>query len=110
MPNDDATQDERLRIPGIPDSVVLVEVPFPNFYVNTITIAANTLDFAFTMSERLDQQNQMIKARAVMTPVHAKLFSRLLADQVRNWEAKNGEITLPGSSVEKGATGPSTDS
>lgn len=73
----------------------IVEVPFPNFYVNNVTISSNALDFAFTLMERLDEQNMTIKARMVMTPLHTKMFLSVLQSQMVKWEALNGEIKLP---------------
>jgi uncharacterized protein DUF3467 len=73
----------------------LVEVPFPNFYVNNVTVSSNVMDFSFTLMERLDTQNATIKARVVMTPLHAKMLLVTLQQNLEKWEAQHGEIALP---------------
>ena len=72
-----------------------VEVPFPNFYTNTISIGNNFMEFSFSFLERLDLENVTIKARAVMTPAHAKLLLRALQARVDKFEQMYGEIRIP---------------
>jgi uncharacterized protein DUF3467 len=92
MPDNDAAHEKDLGILGISEDVALVDIPFPNFYVNNVSISAHIFDFAFTMMERLDPKNQTVKARIVMSPLHAKLMSIVLARNIQKWEAQHGKL------------------
>jgi hypothetical protein len=72
-----------------------VELPFQNFYTNAVKISSSPFDVALIVMERIDTKNATVKARIVMTPLHAKLLAEALADHVQQWEAKHGEIQIP---------------
>jgi hypothetical protein len=95
MSDENSPQGKDVRVDGVPEEIDIVDVPFPNFYVNNVTINSSFLDFAFTLMERLDAKNQTIKARVVMAPISAKLFLESLINQMAQWEAKFGVLRVP---------------
>ncbi|MFZ2493131.1 MAG: DUF3467 domain-containing protein [Thermoanaerobaculia bacterium] len=72
-----------------------VDVQFPNFYTNNVTIGSNAIDFAFLLTERVDAEHSIIKARVVMTPTHAKMLLNTLRDHIERWENAYWPIQLP---------------
>jgi hypothetical protein len=91
------------------ETVNTVEIPFPNFYSNNIIVGSMLFDFSLTFFEQLDPRNQTVKARAVMTPLQAKLLLRALTDQIRTHEDRFGPIPMPANVTVKPSDHPGRD-
>lgn len=72
---------------------------FKLIYANFVQSSFSPLDVAFAFGEvmQADQGRQTIltKARVTMTPAEAKLFQGIIADTIRNYEERFGEIAIP---------------
>jgi hypothetical protein len=77
------------------EDVEFIELPFQNFYTNAAKINSTPFDIALIVMERLDSKNATVKARIVMTPLHAKMLVEALTEHLEKWEAKYGEIQMP---------------
>ena|SRR6185369_616594 len=89
---------------GPTENIEYVEVPFPTFYTNSISVNSSPLDFGLLIMERLDANNATIRARIVMTSAHAKMLLVALAQQIDKHEELFGPILIPQAKVS--ATGP----
>lgn len=75
------------------------------FYTDSITVFHNNSKFVFDFKQttpRIDQINNRTQETVVishnvvmMDPIVAKLFLKLLEENIRNFEEKFGEIKLP---------------
>lgn len=66
-------------------------------YVNFVRISHTASEFVLDFSLLLPGVNApTIDSRLVMSPVAAKLFLRAMGENLTRYEAKFGEITLPG--------------
>lgn len=77
------------------NEIEFVELPFPNFYTNTIKVSSTMFDVSILIMERIDPTTATMKARVVMTPMHAKMLAEALSEHLAKWEANNGEIQMP---------------
>jgi hypothetical protein len=70
----------------------------PSIYANSAEINVTTWDFRFKFGEieevRPDSVSVAERVRVVMSPQHAKIFSRVLAENVQKYENAFGEIVL----------------
>jgi hypothetical protein len=66
-------------------------------YVNFVRISHTASEFVFDFSLLLPGViTPTIDSRLVMSPIAAKLFLRAMGENLTRYEAKFGEITLPG--------------
>jgi hypothetical protein len=72
-----------------------VEFPFETFYTNYASVSSTFFDFNILVLDRFNEDATSIKTRLVMTPAHGKLLALALAEQVRRYEERWGEIRLP---------------
>lgn len=70
-----------------------LEPVYSNFALITHSPSEVIVDFAQTLP---NQPNVRVKARVVLTPLNAKLLLRALQDNLAKYEARFGEITIPG--------------
>jgi hypothetical protein len=81
-----------------PAQQVQVELPanldaaYSNFVVIQHSPSEFILDFARIMP---NVPNAKVGARVVMTPMHAKLLLRALAENIEKYEAQFGDIYMP---------------
>ena len=72
---------------------------FRTIYSNNSGFSINPFDFAFTLNEVTQNEKGEIfvdqKARVVMSPLHAKVFTIVLAQNLKNFESQFGEIVIP---------------
>ncbi len=65
-------------------------------YSNTARISHTPFDFVFDFTRILPAESHVrVLARAIMSPVSAKLFLRALTENLARYEATFGEIVLP---------------
>jgi len=65
-------------------------------YSNTARISHTPFDFVFDFTHILPAETRVrVLARAIMSPVSAKLFLRALTENLARFEATFGEIVLP---------------
>ncbi len=98
---------------GQPANKINVELPadLDETYANLTLISHSTseviLDFARVMPS---MPKAKVRARVILTPMNAKLLLRALADNLKKYEAKHGEIKMPENPIvldpTKGFTGP----
>lgn len=79
-----------------------VEFPFETHYTNNINIFSTYFDFSLLVCDRFAKQST-VRARIVMNPAHAKVLASVLAEHVRAYETKWGEIRLPNVTPEPSA-------
>jgi hypothetical protein len=72
-----------------------IDLLFPTFYTNSVSLGSGPFDFSMLVMERLDETTCTVRARVVMTPAHAKLLLAALVEQVAKHEIRYGTIQLP---------------
>ncbi len=66
-------------------------------YVNFVRISHTASEFVLDYSLLLPGvKNPKVDSRLVMSPTAMKLFLHAMAENIKRYEAKFGEITLPG--------------
>ncbi len=70
-----------------------LEPVYSNFAVITHSPSEVIIDLAQTLP---NQPAARIKARVILTPLNAKLLLRALQDNLAKYEARFGEIAIPG--------------
>jgi len=70
-----------------------LEPIYSNFALITHSPSEVILDLAQTLP---NQPNVRVKARVVLTPLNAKLLLRALQENLAKYEARFGEIVIPG--------------
>jgi hypothetical protein len=76
-----------------------VEMPagLEPIYSNFALISHSPSEIIMDLAQMLPNQPQVrVKARAVLTPLNAKLLLRALQDNLAKYEANFGEIVVPG--------------
>ena len=73
-----------------------VEVTYANFALISHTPSELVIDFARIMP---NTPTAKIHARIVMTPMNAKLLHRALAENLKKFEEKHGEIKTPSQNI-----------
>lgn len=65
-------------------------------YSDIAVIAKNALGFNMDFGQRMPGNKQVnIVARIAMSPQHAKLFAKVLEQNIEDYEKKFGEIQVP---------------
>ena len=81
---------------------------FRSIYTNHTAFNVSAFDFAMTFGEILDGGGGHLyidqKLRVVMSPLHAKILAFIMMNNLKNYEAKFGEIKVPQPEPEEGAT------
>ncbi|HMQ53554.1 MAG TPA: DUF3467 domain-containing protein [Anaerolineae bacterium] len=75
-----------------------VEVPadLEASYANLVLVSHSASEIILDFSQILpNKPKAKVHSRIVMTPLHAKLLLRALAENLQRFEAKNGEIKVP---------------
>lgn len=72
---------------------------FLSIYSNHTAFNTSAFDFSMTFGEISADEKGVLgveqKVRVVMSPLHAKIFSAIVMNNVRNFEAQFGEIKIP---------------
>jgi len=99
----DEEKDSQLAVDG--RRVILSDIPiqrspdFRSLYVNNTKFGVTPFEFAFIMgeiSEAVDGKPYVDqKIRLLMTPLHAKIFMLILAQNMHNYEQQFGEVVIP---------------
>ncbi|HCJ10531.1 MAG TPA: hypothetical protein DHW14_05140 [Clostridiales bacterium] len=72
-------------------------VPVSRLYTNHANVYAGPFDIVLEAGMRgLPGDEVQIHTALVMSPQMAKVVARLLTHTIQQWEAKHGEITVPG--------------
>lgn len=82
---------------------VNVELPagLEPIYANFVMISHSPSEIILDLAQMLPNQPQVrVKARAIVTPLNAKLLLRALQENLSKYEAAFGEIVLPGQGVD----------
>ena len=61
-------------------------------YANYFQIGYNSAEFLLDFGRHFENSEQRIHQRIIMTPLHARILSRLLADSISRYENKFGPI------------------
>lgn len=65
-------------------------------YANTVMISHTQHEVFYDFIQIIPQeQRARVQKRIVMTPAHAKMFLRAMEENLRRYEERHGEITLP---------------
>lgn len=65
-------------------------------YSNMVLISHTPNEFIFDFIQRMPPDGRMrVQERVVMSPTHAKLLLRAIAENVQKYETRYGEIDLP---------------
>ncbi len=66
-------------------------------YANVVLITHSPSEVIMDFAQAMPNHPQLrVKARVVMTPLNAKLLLRALTDNLAKYEARYGEIAMPG--------------
>jgi hypothetical protein len=72
---------------------------FQSYYANSARITVNVWDFRLLLGEVEEATQELLrvseKVKITMSPQHAKVFSRVLAENVKKYEETFGEIKVP---------------
>jgi len=75
--------------------VTLTENARKGEYSNFVKIQHSAVDFRFDFSQMIaDEGEAIVHTRIFMSPVHAKLFMKAIADNVDKYEKQFGDIQL----------------
>ncbi|MEA2512338.1 MAG: hypothetical protein QOJ59_1825 [Thermomicrobiales bacterium] len=70
----------------------------PVFYANNVGFRISVWDFALDFGMMIDANDERILVRdaatVIMSPQHAKVFSEVLARNVKNYEEQFGELKV----------------
>jgi Protein of unknown function (DUF3467) len=61
-------------------------------YANYFQIGYSSAEFLLDFGRHFENSEQKIHQRIIMTPMHAKILSRLLAESILHYETKFGPI------------------
>lgn len=64
-------------------------------YANAAMIANTPAELVVDFVQLLPRSNGKVKARIIISPIHAKLFLRALAHNISMYEQQFGEIRIP---------------
>ena len=68
--------------------------PIPELYTNAVEIKITPYDILMKLGLQEDNKiNPLINIR--MSPLHAKVFSQILSDNIKMYEKQMGEIVIP---------------
>jgi hypothetical protein len=86
--------------PDTPGRRIQVQIELPSdleaIYANFVLITHSPSEMILDFAQVLPQQPKArVRARVVMTPLHAKLLHRALAENIAKFEAQFGEIQTP---------------
>jgi hypothetical protein len=72
---------------------------FRSIYANNTSFNTSAFDFIMTFGEISESEEGKLsveqKVRVIMSPLHAKIFAAIVTNNVRNFEARFGEIKIP---------------
>jgi len=72
---------------------------FATYYANNAAFGISAFDFSVIFGEITGVQDDktlvLQRAKVIMSPLHAKLFSRIMAANVKKFEETFGEIKVP---------------
>jgi hypothetical protein len=72
---------------------------FTSEYANSARITVSLWDFSFLFGEMEESGPELLKVseklKVTMSPQHAKVFHKVLEQNIRKYEEKFGEIKLP---------------
>lgn len=78
-------------------NIELGEKEAEGIYSNLAIISHSNAEFVMDFTRVLPGvPKAKVHARIIMTPQHAKLFQRALADNIKKFEMQNGEIKIDG--------------
>jgi len=83
-----------------------VSLAVPKNYTNHVNVYASPFDVVLEAGVKGPPGDEVrLHTALVMSPQMAKVVAQLLAATIRQWEAKHGEISLPGQ-ITRGPGGP----
>lgn len=109
MPEEHAEHDEGQQptaafTASIGDMKIQRSPDFISLYVNNAKFATNAFEFGVYFGEiSEDTAGELFveqKAKILMSPLHAKIFAVMFLQNVKNFEAKFGEIKIPAGAVQ----------
>ncbi|MGC8894469.1 MAG: DUF3467 domain-containing protein [candidate division WOR-3 bacterium] len=84
----------------IPPPHLQIELPdnaWDGTYSNFVLITHSPSEFVFDFGRVVPGvQKVKVESRVIMTPQHAKLLLRTIEDNIKKYEARFGEIRIPG--------------
>jgi hypothetical protein len=81
-----------------PPQKIAIDIPkdVPTFYANLAFISHTPAEIVLDFAQMLPRMPRgTVKARVIMSPMHAKLLHKALGQNVANFERQFGEIRMP---------------
>lgn len=81
-----------------PPQKIAIDIPkdVPAFYANLAFISHTPAEIVLDFAQMLPRMPRgTVKARVIMSPMHAKLLHNALGQNVANYERQFGEIRMP---------------
>lgn len=76
-------------------NIELGEKEAEGLYSNLVLISHSSAEFVFDFTRMLPGvPKSKVYARIIMAPIHAKLFSKALQENIETYEKDNGEIKI----------------
>ncbi len=83
--------------PPIQLQIELPEGEWEGKYSNFVLITHSPSEFVLDFGRLMPGANKLkVVSRVIMTPQHAKMLLRTLEDNIKKYEARFGEIKVPG--------------
>jgi hypothetical protein len=96
---DDQPQDDNVEAQAIVSTEISNTEDWPSYYTNHAEIRISPWDVRLTLGEIKTIKEGRIRvknlATVFMSPVHAKVFSDILAEKIVQYEEKVGPIPVP---------------
>ena len=72
---------------------------YRSIYVNNTSFQSNAFDFAMIFGEIQEADEKKVtvsqEVKVIMSPLHAKVFSGVMLQNLKNYEDRFGEIKVP---------------
>ena len=97
---DDEVKEQEGKPQFVNLPMVNVKSPlYRSIYANNTAFQSSAFDFSMIFGEIQEANDQKVTVeqgvRIVMSPLHAKIFANVMLQNVKNYEAKFGEIMIP---------------
>jgi hypothetical protein len=99
--------EEKEEVKAQEEKVQFVTLPMVNFkssayrsiYANNTAFQSSAFDFAMIFGEIQEADDKKVtvaqEVRVIMSPLHAKIFSGVMLQNLKNYEDRFGEIKVP---------------
>lgn len=99
MPDEQNDNKPQINITAVTDMMTRRSPDFRSIYANNTKFGASAFEFSFILGEITESAEGKLyvdqKVRILMSPLHAKIFVMVLAQNIENFEARFGNINVP---------------